>query len=165
MEENKKPTMKNIQAYLTTFMTKRCQDLFKEYLPPNYVPLVQKNSIGDSEFTSPCATQIFNICNKKPNFKFTSIEQVAEEIIKDLKDEAGIISEFKIVVQEPVKKDDKKKKEKEEKKDENKEGKKKEKRKTNSQKYLYRYIFKYIMGRNRSSKYFTKWNHTRFTVY
>ena len=129
MEENKKPTMKNIQAYLTTFMTKRCQDLFKEYLPPNYVPLVQKNSIGDSEFTSPCATQIFNICNKKPNFKFTSIEQVAEEIIKDLKDEAGIISEFKIVVQEPVKKDDKKKKEKEEKKDENKEGKKKKKEK------------------------------------
>ena len=131
--EAKKPTMKNIQSYLTAFMKKRCEELFKDFLPPTYTPLVQKNSIGDSEFTSPCATQIFNMCNKKANWQYTSIEQLAESFIKDLKDEGGIISEFKIVVQEPVKKDDKKdKKKKEEKKDEKKEegkeeGKKKKK--------------------------------------
>ena len=106
--EAKKPTMKNIKNYLTEFMTKRCHDLFKDFLPPNYVPLVQKNSIGDSEFTSPCATQIFNMCNKKQNWQYSSIEQVAEAIIKDLKDEDGIISEFKMVVQDSPKKDDKK---------------------------------------------------------
>ena len=110
--EAKKPTMKNIKNYLTEFMTKRCHDLFKDFLPPNYVPLVQKNSIGDSEFTSPCATQIFNMCNKKQNWQYSSIEQVAEAIIKDLKDEDGIISEFKMVVQESPKKDDKKEKKK-----------------------------------------------------
>jgi hypothetical protein len=44
------------------------------------------------------------MCNKKPNWAYTSIEQLAEAFIKDLKDEKGIISEFKIVVQEPVKK-------------------------------------------------------------
>ena len=102
--EVKKPTMKNIQLYLTTFIKKRCEVLFKDFLPPTYTPLVQKNSIGDSEFTSPCATQIFNMCNKKANWQYTSIEQLAEAFIKDLKDEEGIISEFKIVVQEPVKK-------------------------------------------------------------
>ena len=110
--EDKKPTMKNIQSYLTNFMKKRCEALFKDFLPPTYIPLVQKNSIGDSEFTSPCATQIFNMCNKKANWQYTSIEQLAEAIIKDLKDEQGMISEFKIVVQEPVKKDDKKEKKK-----------------------------------------------------
>ena len=127
--EDKKPTMKNIQNYLTTFMKKRCETLFKDYLPPNYVPLIQKNSIGDSEFTTPCATQIYNICNKKPNWQYTSIEQVAETIIKDLKDEKGIISEFKIIVQEPMKKGDKKEKKNEENKEEQKEGKKKKKEK------------------------------------
>ena len=124
--ETKKPTMKNIQNYLTNFMKQRCESLFKDFLPPNYVPLVQKNSIGDSEFTTPCATQIFNMCNKKANWQYSSIEQVAETIIKDLKDEGGIISEFKMVVQEPVKKEKKKDEKKEEKKEE---GKKKKKEK------------------------------------
>ena len=59
--EDKKPTMKNIQSYLTNFMKKRCEALFKDFLPPTYIPLVQKNSIGDSEFTSPCATK-YLIC-------------------------------------------------------------------------------------------------------
>ena len=98
MEGIQKPTMKNIQVYLTNFMKKRCQQLFKDYLSPDYIPLVQKNSFSDSEFTSPCATQIFNKCSKKENWQYTSIESVAEEIIRDLKDEEGIISEFKIVV-------------------------------------------------------------------
>ena len=129
--EAKKPTMKNIQVYLTNFMKKRCEELFKDYLPPSYTPLVQKNSIGDSEFTSPCATQIFNMCNKKQNWQFALIENVAETIIKDLKDEEGIISEFKIVVQEGTKKDDKKEKKKKE-----KEGEKKKKVKKKEKKNL-----------------------------
>ena len=119
--EAKQPTMRNIQAYLSQFMKKRCDELFKDFLPPNYIPLVQKNSIGSSEFTSPCATQIFNMCNKKQNWQYASIENVAETIIKDLKDEEGIISEFKIVVQEGTKKDDKKEKKKKEKEGEKKE--------------------------------------------
>ena len=133
--EAKKPTMKNIKNYLTEFMTKRCHDLFKDFLPPNYVPLVQKNSIGDSEFTSPCATQIFNMCNKKQNWQYSSIEQVAEAIIKELKDEGGIISEFKMVVQESPKKDDKKeKKKKDDKKEEKEEDKKEEGKKEEGKK-------------------------------
>ena len=149
--EAKKPTMKNIKNYLTEFMTKRCHDLFKDFLPPNYVPLVQKNSIGDSEFTSPCATQIFNMCNKKQNWQYSSIEQVAEAIIKDLKDEDGIISEFKMVVQESPKKDDKKEKkkkddkkdEKEDKKEEGKkeEGKKEEGKKKKKEKQIPKNIY------------------------
>ena len=77
---------------------------------PNYTPLVQKNAIGDSEFTTPCATR--NINQKKKS----------EDFIKDFKDEGKIIGEFKISVQEPSKKDDKK-----EKKEEGKKRKKKNK--------------------------------------
>ena len=131
MEELKKPTMQNIQVYLTNFMKKRCLKLFKDYLSPDYIPLVQKNSNFDSEFTSPCATQIFNKCCKKENWQYTSIEQVAEEIIKDLKDEEGIISEFKIVVQEPFKKENEKKKETEAKNEDTKKKKKEKQIKKN----------------------------------
>ena len=101
------PTMRNIQSHIVKFVNKRCQELFKDFLPPNYVPLVQKNVIGDSEFTTPCATQIFNMCNKKPGWKYKTIEEVAEEFVKGLKDDGNMISEFKIVVQEPIKKEDK----------------------------------------------------------
>ena len=101
------PTMRNIQSYIVKFVNNRCQELFKDFLPPNYVPQVQKNVIGDSEFTTPCATQIFNMCNRKPGWKYTTIEDVANEFIKDLKDDGNMISEFKIVVQEPIKKEDK----------------------------------------------------------
>ena len=107
------PTMRNINSYITSFIKKRCEELFKDFLPPNYTPLVQKNNIGDSEFTTPCATQIFNICNKKKDWKYKSIEEVAEVFIKDLKDDNNIISEFKIIVQEPIKKDKDNKKENE----------------------------------------------------
>ena len=104
----KNPTMKNIQSYLTKFFKDRCEELFKDFLPPEYVPLVQKNKLGDSEFTSPCATQIFNMCGKKPGWKYTSAEEVAEAFVKDLKDTKNIISEFKIVAQDPIKKPSKK---------------------------------------------------------
>ena len=100
-------TMRNINSYLTNFVKNRCEELFKDFLPPKYIPLVQKNSIGDSEFTTPCATQIFNMCNKKKGWKYETIESVAEAFIKDLKDNENVIGEFKMVVQES-KKDDKK---------------------------------------------------------
>ena len=109
--DTKNPTMKNIQSYIAKFIQKRSEELFKDFLPPNYTPLVQKNNIGDSEFTTPCATQIFNMCNKKKDWKYGSIEELAQAFIKDLKDENNIISEFKVVIQEPMKKDDKKEKE------------------------------------------------------
>ena len=101
------PTMRNIQSHIVKFINNRCQELFKDFLPPNYVPQVQKNVIGDSEFTTPCATQIFNMCNKKPGWKYKTIEEVAEDFVKDLKDDGKMISQFKIVVQEPMKKEDK----------------------------------------------------------
>ena len=106
--DTKNPTMRNINSYITKFIKNRCHELFKDFLPPNYTPLVQKNNIGDSEFTTPCATQIFNICNKKKDWKYKTIEEVAEAFIKDLKDDDNIISEFKIIIQEPIKKDNKK---------------------------------------------------------
>ena len=113
--QNRKPTMINIQFYIVKFLKNRCDFLFKDFLPPNYIPSVQKNIISDSEFTTPCAIQIFKVCSKKQNWKYNSIEEVAQEIIKDLKDENEIIGNFNIVVQEPkkVEKNDNKKKEKE----------------------------------------------------
>ena len=108
----KNPTMKNIQSYLTKFVKNRCEELFKDFLPPNYVPLVQKNNIGDSEFTTPCATQIFNMCGKKKDWKYTSAEEIAQVFVKDLKDDKNIISELKIVVHEPTKNEKKGKKNK-----------------------------------------------------
>ena len=110
------PTMKNIQAYITLFLKERAFQLYKDFLPQNFIPLVQKNAIGDSEFTTPCSTQIFNICNKKKDWCCKTIEEVAQEFIKDLKDKENIISDFKIVAQDPSKN----KKEKEEKKEKKK---------------------------------------------
>ena len=101
--QNRKPTMINIQFYIVKFLKNRCDFLFKDFLPPNYIPSVQKNIISDSEFTTPCAIQIFKVCSKKQNWKYNSIEEVAQEIIKDLKDENEIIGNFNIVVQEPKK--------------------------------------------------------------
>ena len=105
------PTMKNIQSYITNLIKKRSEELFKDFLPPNYIPLVQKNSIGDSEFSTPCATQIFNMCNKKKDWKYGSVEELAEEFTKDLKDEGKVVKEFKVVVLEPMKKEGKKEQE------------------------------------------------------
>ena len=139
--EAKQPTMRNIQNYLSQFMKKRCEELFKDFLPPNYTPLVQKNQIETSEFTSPCATQIFNMCNKKQNWQYASIENVAEAIIKDLKDEEGIISEFKITIQEGTKKDDKKDKKKKEKEGEKKEEGKEEPKKKKKEKQIPKNIY------------------------
>ena len=139
--EPKKATMKNIQNYLTSFLKNRCEALFKDFLPPNYIPLVQKNSFGSSEFTSPCATQIFNMCNKKPNWQYGSIEEVAEALIKDLKDEGGMISEFKIVVQEPTVKDDKKEKKKDDKKKDKKNEEKDESKKKKKEKRIPKNIY------------------------
>ena len=62
------------------------------------------------------------MCQKKNGWKYKSIEEVAEDFIKDFKDEGKILGEFKISVQEPAKKDDKK-----EKKEEGKKRKKKNK--------------------------------------
>ena len=105
--DTKNPTMRNLNSYVTKVVKNRCEELFKDFLPPNYIPLVQKNNIGDSEFTTPCATQIYNMCNKKKDWKYETVERVAEAFIKDLKDNENIISEFKMVVQESKKEDKK----------------------------------------------------------
>ena len=114
--DTKNPTMRNLNSYVTKVVKNRCEELFKDFLPPNYIPLVQKNNIGDSEFTTPCATQIYNMCNKKTGWKYETVERVAEAFIKDLKDNENIISEFKMVVQESKKEDKKEGKKKKEKK-------------------------------------------------
>ena len=113
-EKAEKPTMRNLQSYVASVVKKRCYQLFNEFLPINYVPLVQKNSIGESEFTTPCATQIFNMCNKKKDWKYKDIEEVAKEFIDNFKDEENIISELKMVIQESKREDKKEGKNKKE---------------------------------------------------
>ena len=124
---SEKPTMRNLQVYITNAVKKRCNQLFNGFLPENYIPLVKKNAIGESEFTTPCATQIFNICNKKKDWKYKDIEEVAKVLIDNFKDDENIISELKMVNQESFKKEDKKEGKKN--KNEEKENKKKKKEK------------------------------------
>ena len=50
--DSKIPTMKLIHSYITNFINDRCYQLFKNFLPKNYSALVQKNIIGDSEYTT-----------------------------------------------------------------------------------------------------------------
>ena len=102
--------MIDVQAYITNFFKERCLSIFKDFLPPKYIPTIQKNSFGDSEFTTPCATQIFNMCSKKVNWPYKEAKDVAEEVIKDFKDEKQIINNVKITIQTtPSQKKDKKK--------------------------------------------------------
>ena len=148
ISQEQNPTMRNIQAYITEFFKERSFKLFQDFLPPKFIPLIQKNSIGNSEFTTPCATQIFNICCKKKDWNYKTVEEVAQIIIKDLKDEENIISEFKIVIQEPPKNNKKERDEKEKdvkKQDEKKQDEKKqEKKKKEKNKTLNVYIDIYI---------------------
>lgn len=110
MESSTKTNMTNVQKYLANILKEASEELFKEFLPKTYVPLVQKNSVGDSEFTTPGATQIFNMCNKKPNWKISTPEEVGELLLKTIKDDKKIVKEFKLSVQEQQKKPDKKEK-------------------------------------------------------
>ena len=102
-------TMINVQSYITNLLKELCLAQFKDFLPPTYTPSVQKNSFGDSEFTSPCSTQIFNMCSKKPNWPYKETQEVADVIAKNFVDEKKIISNVKITVQAPTKKPEKKK--------------------------------------------------------
>jgi hypothetical protein len=48
------------------------------------------------------------MCNKKKDWKYGSVKELAEEFTKDLKDEGKDVKEFKVVVLEPKKKERKK---------------------------------------------------------
>ena len=109
--DSKKPTMKLIHSYITKFINDRCYQLFKDFLPTNYSTIVQKNIIGDSEYTTPCITQIFNMCNKNKDWSFKSLEEAANIFIEDLYDPIKIIEKFKITEVKSIKKFNKKNKE------------------------------------------------------
>ena len=109
--DSKKPTMKLIHSYITKFINDRCNQLFKDFLTNNYSAIVQKNIIGDSEYTTPCITQIFNMCNKNKDWSFESLEETANYFIEDLYDPKKIIEKFKIIEVKSFKKTNKKDKE------------------------------------------------------
>ena len=102
-----KNTMINIQLYITNLLKNICLSLFKDFLPSTYIPSVQKNSLGDSEFTTSCSSQIFNICSKKEKWPFKETKNVAEEIIKNFKDDNNIIDNIKLATQNHIQKNDK----------------------------------------------------------
>lgn len=125
MESSK--NMVNISKYLTEVFTKACLEAFKDFLPENFQAQVVWNTTGSSELTTPIAMKIYNMNAKKENFKFPSSKEVAEEILKFIKDEKNLIEETKVSIQTPPQKPDKKGKEKQEK--EGEEGKKPKKQK------------------------------------
>jgi arginyl-tRNA synthetase len=109
----------NIEKYLSNIFTSACKDAFKEFLPENFDAQVIWNSYETSDLTTSAAMKIFNMCKKNKDFKFKTQEEIAQEILKFLKDEKQIVGETKITNQIPTQKG---KKKKEEKKDEKKEG-------------------------------------------
>ena len=129
--ESTQKTMINISKYLTTIFNNAALETFKNFLPQKFDSQVTWNSLGTSDLTTPVAMKIFNMCNKKPNWEYSSSKEVAEQLIKNIKDEKELIEEIKITLQtqtEKVKKGKKEEKKEEEKKEnENTKKKKKEK--------------------------------------
>ena len=103
--------MLNITKYLSEVFTKASLAAFKEFLPETFQAQVVWNTTGSSELTTPIAMKIYNMNAKKENFKFPSSKEVAEEIIKNVKDEKGIVEEMKVSIQTPPQKPEKKAKE------------------------------------------------------
>ena len=99
--EKTQTTMINISKYLTSIFTKASLETFKEFLPENFEAQVVWNNLGTSDLTTPIAMKIYNMCNRKPNWKYSTSQEVAEELIKNIKDEKEIISETKITIQSP----------------------------------------------------------------
>ncbi len=100
--EKTQTTMINISKYLTSVFTKASLEAFKEFLPEKFEAQVVWNNLGTSDLTTPIAMKIYNMCNRKPNWKYSSSQEVAEELIKNIKDEKEIISETKITIQSPL---------------------------------------------------------------
>ncbi len=110
--ESTESVMINISKYLTSIFTKAALETFKDYLPENFEGQVVWNSLGTSDLTSPIAMKIYNLCNKKENWKYSSSKEVGEELIKNIKDEKSIIEETKIEQEIDKKKNKKEKKKK-----------------------------------------------------
>ncbi|MCQ2820441.1 MAG: hypothetical protein MJ252_24515 [archaeon] len=127
MEANK--NMLNIGKYLTDRLNEAIQENFKDFIPPTFKTKVIWNVLDSSDLTTPVPMQIYNMCNKKPNFGYESAEKVGEKLISTIKDPNGIIGEMKVTVQTPPQKDNKKKKEESKKEEEKKEEKKKKEKK------------------------------------
>ena len=127
--DSNEPVMINISKYLTDIFIKASLETFKDFLPEKFDSQVVWNTLGTSDLTSPIAMKIYNLCNKKENWKYSSAKEVAEELIKNLKDEKSIIEETKIESQTPKKNQNEKKK------------------KTNASNIIYRYKFKIFICR------------------
>ena len=108
--DSNEPVMINISKYLTDIFIKASLETFKDFLPEKFDSQVVWNTLGTSDLTSPIAMKIYNLCNKKENWKYSSAKEVAEELIKNLKDEKSIIEETKIESQTPKKNQNEKKK-------------------------------------------------------
>ena len=132
--EKTQTTMINISKYLTSIFTKASLETFKEFLPENFEAQVVWNNLGTSDLTTPIAMKIYNMCNRKPNWKYSTSQEVAEELIKNIKDEKEIISETKITIQSPLDKGKKGKKKEDKKEEEKKEEEKKEEEKKENEK-------------------------------
>ena len=110
--ESTESVMINISKYLSSVFTKAALESFKDYLPENFEGQVVWNSLGTSDLTSPIAMKIYNLCNKKENWKYSTSKEVGEELIKNIKDEKSIIEETKIEQEIDKKKNKKEKKKK-----------------------------------------------------
>ncbi len=110
--ESTESVMINISKYLSSVFTKAALETFKDYLPENFEGQVVWNSLGTSDLTSPIAMKIYNLCNKKENWKYSTSKEVGEELIKNIKDEKSIIEETKIEQEIDKKKNKKEKKKK-----------------------------------------------------
>ena len=131
--------MQNIEKYLTNVFTLACKEAFKEFLPENFDAQVIWNSYETSDLTTSAAMKIFNMCKKNKDFKFKTQEEIAQEILKFIKDEINLIGETKITNQMPAQKgkkkgDDKKEDKKEEEKKEGEEKKESEEKKEGEEK-------------------------------
>lgn len=98
MESTTSYTIFNLKEYFTSKIKEAALALLKDFIPPNFTPTVTANPTSDSEYSSPAAMQLFNMCSKKQGFQFSSAEELGEALIKNIKDDEKISKEMKVYV-------------------------------------------------------------------
>ena len=98
MESTTSYTIFNLKEYFTSKIKEASLALLKDFIPPNFTPTVTANPTSDSEYSSPAAMQLFNMCSKKQGFQFSSAEELGEALIKNIKDDEKISKEMKVYV-------------------------------------------------------------------
>ena len=123
-------TMMNISKYCSKIVHEAVIQNFKDYISPNFQAKVTWSTTDSADLTTPAPMQIYNMCNKKPNFPYTSAKEVGDKIKESIKDDIHIIGEININVSQPPQKESKKETKKEN------EGKKKKEKKIPTNTYL-----------------------------